>query len=102
MIKTLLIIVIFLQSCAISGGKMENKEVIFTNDIPICPYCNKPTKRSSGVCYKTALYYSPIYDENGNNTNPDRNIITREYQCLECGKTYVIKGNDYDGWRYLD
>jgi hypothetical protein len=77
-----------------------SKEVIFTGSIPQCPHCEKPTKRTQGGSMSTLAYYQPIYDENGVNTNPDRNTITTEYSCLDCGKDYVIRGNYTDGFTY--
>lgn len=75
--------------------------VIFTGDIPQCPYCKKPTKRTEyGWSFRTLMYFPPTYDEHGVNVNPDRNIRTSGYQCLECGHVYYIKGNDPDGYRY--
>ena len=73
----------------------------YTNGIPICPYCKKPTKRSGGgMSTCTAVYYPPMYDENGVNTNPDRNTISTEYYCEECGNNYTIRGNNTDGFNY--
>lgn len=77
-------------------------EVIYTNNIPQCPHCNKPTKRSgSSMGSTTTMYFPPFYDENGNNTNPDRNISTSYWHCHECGKEYTVSGNDVDGFHYL-
>jgi len=78
---------------------MSEKTVIFTNGVPQCPHCEKPTKRIGGGTI-TCAYYPPIYDENGNNTNPDRNTITSEYQCLECNNKYSTSGNHTDGFKY--
>ncbi len=65
-----------------------------TNGIPICPFCKKPTKRTGGdYCTVTAAYYPPVYDENGVDINPDRNRVTRTYQCLECGERYEVVKN---------
>ena len=36
----------------------------------------------------TLAYYPPIYDKNGVNTNPDRNISTFRIECLTCGKMW--------------
>lgn len=76
-------------------------EVILTNGVPQCPSCNKLTRRKEGISMVTALYYPPIYDENGNNTNPDRNNSTTNYKCLECKQDYCISGNFVDGYKYL-
>jgi len=79
---------------------MSQEKVIETNGIPQCPYCKKPTRRSGGMTSITAAYYQPIYDENGNNTNPDRNTITSSWECLECNKNYSTVGNHTDGFYY--
>jgi len=60
-----------------------------TKGIPICPYCRKPTKRQEGISVTTLAYYPPVYDESGRNINPDRNISTRRWRCLECGMEYI-------------
>ena len=79
---------------------METKEVIYTGSVPQCPKCEKPTKRSGGVGMVTLAYYAPIYDENGVNTNPDRNTRTSQYHCYECDGDYTVEGNDHDGYNY--
>ena len=38
----------------------------------------------------TLVAYIPIYDENGVNTNPDRNTTTSNLECLSCGKRWVV------------
>lgn len=81
---------------------MEKNKVIDTNGIPQCPYCKKPTKRTGGASSITCAYYQPIYDENGNNTNPDRNTTTSSWECLECKKAYSTAGNYTDGFYYLN
>ena len=60
---------------------------------PYCPYCKKPTKRSSGVVSVTAMYFVPTYDKKGQNINPDRNTRTSIWRCLECGGDYIYKTN---------
>jgi len=79
---------------------MEENNVIFTGSIPQCPYCKKPTKRISKGGTRTAMYFPPTYDEQGNNTNPDKNICTEHWLCLECDKQYATKGN-IDGYKYI-
>ena len=71
-----------------------------TGGIPICPYCKKPTERTGGVGTVTAMYFPPVYDEEGNNTNPDRNISTSNWYCSECGNDYETSGNAHDGYSY--
>jgi len=67
-------------------GKIEH-----TNGIPICPNCKKPTRRQLIDSSATCAYYPPVYDEEGNNVNPDRNIITNKYQCIACGHVYDLR-----------
>lgn len=80
------------------------EKVIYTGNIPQCPYCKKPTKRSdrNSENISTMAYFKPTYNKNGVNTNPDRNTQTSSYQCLECNKGYKIQGNNHDGFKYHD
>lgn len=81
---------------------MIGEEVVFTGHIPQCPYCNKPTVREGGgMSTGTLMYYPPVYNEKGENTNPDRNTHTTHYSCKECGKSYRISGNNIDGFKYI-
>lgn len=52
--------------------------------------CTTPDKcriiRSGGMT--TAAYYSPVYNEHGNNLNPDMNTTTYQMLCLTCGKKW--------------
>lgn len=58
----------------------------------ICPKCKKPTKiTSAGPSTRTLVYYQLIYDKYGNNTNPDKNITTFTYKCLECETIFSEK-----------
>ena len=79
---------------------MTENPVKFTGAIPICPHCNQPTKRTSGTIMMTALYFPPVYDENGVNINPDRNTQTSSWHCEACDNAYWIKGNHADGFNY--
>ena len=80
----------------------NEKEVIFTGSIPQCPKCNKPTKRSPvGGSTTTCMYFTPVYNEEGINTNPDRNTTTSSYQCLECRDVFTTKGNRVNGYKYI-
>lgn len=76
-------------------------KVIETNGIPQCPHCNKPTKRTGGMTTVTAMYFPPIYDKNGINTNPDKNRRTSFWTCQECNKDYRTSGNYVDGFEYV-
>ena len=79
-----------------------SKEVIYTGPIPQCPRCEKPTVRTEGFSSITAAYYPPIYDENGVNTNPDRNSTTSSYNCNGCNKEFSTNGNYTDGFVYCE
>lgn len=79
----------------------EAKEVVYTGEIPQCPVCEKPTIRIPMGQSKTLLYYQPSYDENGVNTNPDRNRVTKSFLCKNCDRDYCIQGNDHDGYKYI-
>jgi hypothetical protein len=37
------------------------------------------------------MYFQPVYDKNGVNTNPDANTTTFKVNCLSCGKLWVGK-----------
>lgn len=87
------------ESAPNSPDLTKNK-VIYTGHIPQCPNCKKPTTRTSGCTSVTDVYFPPIYDENGVNTNPDRNTRSTDYKCLECGSSYLVSGNDADGYFY--
>lgn len=78
----------------------ERRKVIYTGSIPQCPFCEMPTVRDCGFTSSTGLYYTPLYDENGNNVNPDGNIHTSSWTCHKCRKDYTIAGNDLDGYYY--
>jgi hypothetical protein len=80
---------------------MEYIKLIERSGIPLCPYCKKPTKRTGGCESITAMYFPPVYDENGNNTNPDRNIRTSNWKCFECENEYTTVGNHVDGYKYV-
>jgi hypothetical protein len=56
---------------------------------PECPREDCRFSHSGGS--STLVAYIPIYDRNGNNTNPDRNTTTFKVNCLTCGKMWVGK-----------
>ena len=56
---------------------------------PECPSEDCRFSHSGGS--STLVAYIPIYDRNGNNTNPDRNTTTFKVNCLTCGKMWVGK-----------
>lgn len=78
----------------------KKNKAIFTGEVPMCPFCAKPTKRHDNGSTKTLCYYPPMYNDKGINTNPDRNSITHYYKCLDCNKDFAIKGNETDGYCY--
>lgn len=55
----------------------------------VCPHCGESYYMVDGLS-TTCMYFPPIY-KNGVNVNPDRNIITMECTCMECGKRFEIK-----------
>lgn len=79
-------------------SKVEYKE---TSGIPLCPYCQKATTREGSVSMSTLVYYPPVYDKRGNNTNPDRNTTRSGWRCLKCKNVYSTVGNPHDGYKYL-
>ena len=42
-----------------------------------------------GGSTRTCMYFQPIYDKNGVNTNPDANTTIFKVNCLSCGKMWV-------------
>lgn len=63
-----------------------------------CSNCNGLTIMVEKDVMSTLVAYVPIYDENGVNTNPDRNTISSTLKCLECNAEFRKFGNDYDGY----
>ena len=57
-----------------------------------------PDPNCSGKCrYRvdrsvtTAMFYTPIYDKLGNNTNLDKNIAMSTISCVTCDRTWLAK-----------
>lgn len=48
------------------------------------PSCNKQCSFTHTQGMTTLVYYIPIYDKNGVNTNPDGNTTTSEVYCSTC------------------
>ena len=44
--------------------------------------------QEKGPMMTTCMYYPPVYDKHGNNTNPDGNITSGALSCLTCGKKW--------------
>jgi len=78
----------------------ENKLAVYTGSIPQCPHCERPTIRTRGMSSSTMVYFPPVYDEQGRNTNPDRNSTTTDYDCSECKNSYRVSSN-IDGSYYV-
>jgi hypothetical protein len=55
------------------------------------PGCSRDDCRLTpdGPSSKTLGHYPPVWDKNGNNLNPDMNILTRPLRCLSCGKSWI-------------
>lgn len=68
------------------------KEVTYTNGIPICPVCDKPTPRGdTGFSTSTCMGFSRSYDKNGKDISINPNISTHSYNCHECGNQFTVK-----------
>ena len=66
------------------------------------PTCEKDCRFSYGPTMTTCMYYPPVYDKHGNNTNPDMNSTSGAVDCSVCGKhwTYIsnAKLTTYTEW----
>ena len=40
------------------------------------------------MSFTTAMYFPPVYDKHGKNTNPDGNTTTGYINCAVCGKRW--------------
>lgn len=56
-----------------------------------CPHCGE-SYYTENYSISTALNFIPIYKD-GVNINPDRNLITTYYTCLNCGKEFSFSKN---------
>jgi len=61
-----------------------------------CPKCKKNYFRD-GVQTTTLMYFPPIFRDSVN-INPDRNTISFVRDCLACGSSFSISGNEHKGW----
>ena len=59
------------------------------NPNPECP--REDCKFTIFDITRTCMYFQPIYDKNGVNTNPDANTTTFKVNCLSCGNLWVGK-----------
>ena len=55
-----------------------------------CPKCGSQA-REEGISMMTLAYYQSIYDGNGININPDRNVTTTQWVCRNCGEKYETR-----------
>lgn len=55
------------------------------------PSCDTGAKCAFAVGpgVSTAAYYPPVYDRNGVNMNPDRNLVEQDVRCVTCGKQWT-------------
>lgn len=52
--------------------------------------CDGDCRFQTGLSSSTLVYYPPIYDKDGINTNPDRNIVTTKIDCTVCSKKFSV------------
>ena len=55
------------------------------------PNCELQCSFSESYRATTCVYYPPMYDKNGNNTNADGNVTTWSVSCGTCGKKWKAK-----------
>ena len=56
------------------------------------PECTRDDCRfSQSPTITTCVYYTPVYDKNGVNTNPDKNMSQFNMECHTCGKIWIGK-----------
>lgn len=63
-------------------------------EMPICNNCKDEARFTESGMTTTCMDYRPIYDAQGNNTNPDKNV-TSWYLTCTCGKEW--RGSACDG-----
>jgi hypothetical protein len=54
--------------------------------MPECP--REDCQFAESMTMTTCAYYSPVYDKNGVNINPDGNTTTFTLTCYKCGKMW--------------
>ena len=64
------------------------------------PTCDKDCRFTKGITTRTCVYYQPIYDKHGNNTNPDMNITGYSMSCLVCGMEWNV--NEQNGMTTIE
>lgn len=51
--------------------------------------CDKDCRfQEAGPTVTTCMYYPPVYDKHGNNTNPDGNITSGGLKCVVCNRMW--------------
>lgn len=51
--------------------------------------CDKDCRfQEVGPTTTTCMYYPPVYDKHGNNTNPDGNITSGGLKCVVCNRKW--------------
>ena len=53
--------------------------------------CDDDCRFDMGHSTRTLIGYKPLYDKEGVNLNPDRNITTTKVYCTVCKKMYIVK-----------
>ena len=53
-----------------------------------CPHCGK-SHYTEFYSTQTAVYYPPVWKD-GVNVNPDGNVTTTKYNCLECHHDFIV------------
>jgi len=51
--------------------------------------CDKECRFIEGFAMTTSMYFTPVYDKNGVNINPDGNITRRNVSCVTCHKKWT-------------
>lgn len=68
----------------------DNKEEL--SDSVKCPYCGASYYRE-GPSTCTLVYEAPVIKDGHRLINHQVNTTTTEYECLNCGRTFVVKRN---------
>lgn len=51
--------------------------------------CDKDCRfQEDGFTVTTCMYFPPVYDKNGNNTNPDGNTTSGKLKCTVCNRRW--------------
>lgn len=59
------------------------------------PTCEKECRFQYGISTTTCMYFPPVFDKHGNNTNPDGNITSGTVKCSTCGHEWQYR-SQYD------